>query len=112
MVRANGANTNAEIHAPLSSYPQVRRSRFNAPSPAPGCGMRCAPAPGPAEGTRAGLGGAARASPARIPRRGRGAALTRSEAADRSSADTGEPRRRVNNLPPQGPRAKISGEDK
>jgi hypothetical protein len=81
MVRANGANTNAEIHAPLSPYPQVRRSRFNAPSPVAGAGMRCALAPGPAEGTRAASGGAARAPPARIPRRGRGAALTQSEGA-------------------------------
>jgi hypothetical protein len=77
MVRANGANTNAEIHAPLSSHPQVRRSRFNAPFPAAVGGMRCALARGPAEGTRdeqrggqARAAGAARASPARILRRG------------------------------------------
>jgi hypothetical protein len=38
MVRAHGANRNAEIHAALSPCPQVRRSRFNAPSPAAGGG--------------------------------------------------------------------------
>jgi len=53
MVRANCANTNAEIHAPLSSHPQARRSTFNAPSPAAGGGTGCALAPGPAEGGRA-----------------------------------------------------------
>ena len=53
MVRANCANTNAEIHAPLSSHPQARRSRFNAPSPAAGGGTGCALALGPAEGGRA-----------------------------------------------------------
>jgi hypothetical protein len=73
MVRANGANTNAEIHGPLSSHPQARRPSFNAPSPAAGGGTGCALAPGPAEGTRAGLVGAARASLAHISRRGRGA---------------------------------------
>jgi hypothetical protein len=41
MVRANCANTNAEIHAPLSSHPQARKSTFNAPSPAAGGGMGC-----------------------------------------------------------------------
>ena len=61
--------------------------------------MRCALAPGPAEGMRAArragrLGWRCARSPARIPRRGRGAALMRSEGADRSSADTGEPRGR------------------
>ena len=47
---------------------------------------------GRAEGGQARV--ALRATPARIPRRGRGAALMRSEGADRLSADTGEPRRR------------------
>ena len=60
--------------------------------------MRCALAPGPAEGAGRAEGGQARvalrATPTRIPRRGRGAALMRSEGADRLSADTGEPRRR------------------
>ena len=73
MVRANCAKTNAKINAPLSSYPQVRRSRFNAPCPAAGGGMRCALAPGPAEGAGRAEGGQARvalrATPARIPRR-------------------------------------------
>jgi hypothetical protein len=36
MVRANCANTNAKIRAPLSSHPQARRSRLIAPSPAAG----------------------------------------------------------------------------
>jgi hypothetical protein len=72
MVRANCANRNAKIHAPLSSDPQARRSTFNAPSPAAGGGTGCALALGPAEGGRA--WGAARASPTRIPEtRGRGA---------------------------------------
>jgi hypothetical protein len=53
MVRANCANTNAKIHAPLSSHPQARRSMFNAPSPAAGGGTGCALALGPAEGGRA-----------------------------------------------------------
>ena len=67
---------------------------------------------------RAGSGGAACASRARIPGRGRDAAHTHSEGADRLSANTGEPRGResaaegVNHRPRQGPRAKISGEDK
>ena len=55
--------------------------------------MRCALAPEPAEGMQAGLVGAARASPARIPKRGC-AALTRSDGADGSSAITGEPQGR------------------
>jgi hypothetical protein len=44
MVRANGANTNTENHAPLSSDPQARRLTFNAPSllREAGGGMRCA----------------------------------------------------------------------
>jgi len=90
MVRATRANTNTEIHAPLPSHPQAQRSRFNAPFPAAGGGTGCALALGPAEGTRAArrAGGAARAPPAGIPRR------------------------RVSDLPRQGPRAKISGEDK
>jgi hypothetical protein len=72
MVRANCANRNAKIHAPLSSHPQARRSMFNALSPAAGGGTGCALALGPAEGGRA--WGAARTSPARIPEtRGRGA---------------------------------------
>jgi hypothetical protein len=53
MVRANCANTNTKIHAPLSSHPQARRSMFNAPSPAAGGGTGCALALGPAEGGRA-----------------------------------------------------------
>jgi len=53
MVRANGANRNAEIHAPLSSHPQVRRSSFNAPSLAAGGGMGCPLALAPAEVARA-----------------------------------------------------------
>jgi hypothetical protein len=79
----------ALFHAPAG-----RRSRFNAPSPAAGGGTGCALAPGPAEGTRAGLVGAARASPARIPGRRRDAAHTHNEDADRLSAKTGEPRGR------------------
>jgi Tfp pilus assembly protein FimV len=66
MVRANCANTNAEIHAPLSSHPQARKSTFNAPSPAAEGGTGCSLAPGPAEGGRA-WGRCARASLARIP---------------------------------------------
>jgi hypothetical protein len=54
MVRANCANRNAKIHAPLSSDPRARRSTFNAPSPAAGGGMGCPLAPGPAEGARDG----------------------------------------------------------
>jgi hypothetical protein len=69
--------------------------------------MGCPLAPGPAEGARDGR---------RAGRLGRRCArLLRTSpdgAADRSSADTGEPRRRVNDLPRQGPRAKISGGDK
>ena len=65
MVRANCANTNAEIHAPLASHPQARRSRLNAPSPAAGGGTGCALALGPAEGGRAWR--CARASSTRIP---------------------------------------------
>jgi hypothetical protein len=63
MVRANCANTNAEIHAPPSSHPQARRSTFNAPFPAAGGGTGCALALGPAEGTGAArrAGGVARA---------------------------------------------------
>jgi hypothetical protein len=61
MVRANCANRNAEIHAPLSSYRQAQRSTFNAHSPASGGGTGCALALGPAEGA---LGRAARVSDA------------------------------------------------
>ena len=117
MVGANGANTNTKSR-PSSFRPQARESRFNAPFPAAGGGMGCPLAQGPAEGTRAGLVGAARASPARIPGRRRDAAHTHNEDADRLSAKTGEPRGResaaegVNHQPRQGPRAKISGADK
>ena len=74
MVRANCANTNAEIHAPLSSHPQARRSTFNAPSPAAGGGTGCALALGPAEGGRA-LGGAERAHLLRASQRREAATL-------------------------------------
>jgi hypothetical protein len=98
MVRANGANTNAEIHAPLSPIRRPEdRGSMHPPRPREaewvvrwpwGSGGRA----GRAEGGQALV--ALRATPTRIPRRGRGAALMRSEGADRLSADTGEPRRR------------------
>ena len=47
------ARTETPKFAPLPSHPQVRRSTFNAPSPAAGGGTGCALAPGPAEGGRA-----------------------------------------------------------
>jgi hypothetical protein len=72
MVRANCANRNAKIHAPLSSHPQARRSTFNVPSPAAGGGTGCALAPGPAEDGRA-WGRYARVSEAHHETRGRGA---------------------------------------
>jgi hypothetical protein len=93
MVRANCANTNAEIHATLSSDPQARRSMFNALSPAAGGGTGCALALGPAEGGRA-WGRSARVSDAH-PRDARlRRSLTRSDRGDRSGADTGERRQR------------------
>ena len=59
--------------------------------------MGCALALGPAEGTRA-RGGWAGACGARVsgahPQTGPRRSLTRSDRGDRSSADTGEPRRR------------------
>jgi hypothetical protein len=116
MVRANCANTNAENPAPLSSHPPAgdRRSMHPSQPREAEWVARWLSGQRRARGTgEAGWAWAARRSPpARIPRRGRGAALTRSEEGDRSSADTGEPRRRVNDLPRQGPRAKTSGEDK
>ena len=87
MVRANCANTNAEIHAPLSSHPQARRSTFNAPSPAAGGGTGCALALGPAEGGRAWGALRARISCAH-PRDARlRRSLTRGERGDRSGAE-------------------------
>jgi hypothetical protein len=67
MVRANGANTNVEIHAALSFHPPARRSRFNAPSAARKA-ERLPAGPGPAE-ARGRPWAALRASPARIPDR-------------------------------------------
>jgi hypothetical protein len=55
MVRANCANRNAEIHAPLSSHRQAQRSTFNALSPAAGGGNGLR-AGSRASGGRAGLG--------------------------------------------------------
>ena len=114
MVRANGANTNAEIRAPLSPHPPAQNRRSMHPS-----------RPREAEwvarwlwasGGHAGRAGrAARAAlRARIPRRELQRTATLASA-DRSSADTANrdgQRRRVNDLPRQGPRAKTSGEDK
>jgi hypothetical protein len=93
MVRANCANTNAEIHAPLSSHPQARKSTFNAPSPAAGGGMGCPLALGQRRARGPGRLGRRCARVARAhPLDGAAAlALTRSESANRSSADTGEP---------------------
>ena len=97
MVRANGANRNAKIHAPLPFRPQVRRSRFNVPFPAAGAGA--ARWPLGQRTARARRGRAARAAALRErllraswtgPRR----SLTPSERGDRSSANTGEPRGR------------------
>ena len=88
MVRANCANRNAEIHAPLSSLrrPEDRRS-MHPPRPREAervarwlLGQRRA----------GGLGGrCARVSRASLRRRLR-RSLTRSERGDRSGADTGE----------------------
>ena len=89
MVRANGANTNAKIHAPLfipSAGPKIE-VQCTLPSRGRRNGL---PAGSWASGGHAGgLVGAARAFPARIPGRRRDAA-----GADRSSANTGEPRGR------------------
>jgi hypothetical protein len=53
MVRANCANTNAKIHAPLASHPQARRSRLNATLPGRGRRNGLPAGLGPAEGGRA-----------------------------------------------------------
>ena len=88
--------------------PQVRRLRFNAPFPAAGGGMGCPLASRPAKGARAGLGGCAR-----CPLRGSpdGAALrsrtARAPTNRRTPTTRGRRRRRVNDPPRQGPRAKI-----
>ena len=66
MVRANCANTNAEIHAPLSSQPPG--PKIDVQCTLPGRGRRNGLRAGSrASGGRAGVGGGARSSPRASP---------------------------------------------
>jgi hypothetical protein len=125
MVRANGANANSEIRTFFrtffSPHPPAQTPTFNAPFPAAGGGLGCALAIGPARGARRLGGRVRRCAPSKGisgRRPAAGATLTRSVGDDRSSPNPGKPGgasappTRVNDRRRQGPRAKISGEDR
>ena len=93
MVRANRANRNIEIHTPLSSHPPAEDRGSMHPSRPLDVDwaarwLRGQPWATPAARRLGRAGGAARALHARIPRRGRGAALTRSDDAAGTASTT------------------------
>ena len=119
MVRANRANTKHRNSHPSFMPPPARRSTFNAPFPAAGGGLGCALAIGPAKGAQSPGGRERRCAPSTGDQQTEaGATLTPSAATTDQARIPANPaaraRRRgqVNDRRRQGPRAKISGEDK